>query len=171
MNRTEKLIASTGLGIGAVFGISGSLYSEPVVLQSVLYEISSIGLVVAAALLTVKYIRRNNDLLATGFLVFAIGEAIMTVGIPLGPGAGIHAFAAGMALYVPALLFISIPKTYPTWTRVTGIAAIIPFGISASKVFMGGQILYTDPLPGIGYGLLVLTIIGWIWTIMKDEGQ
>lgn len=169
MIRTERIIASIGLAIGALFGALGSIFVDPPVLQTVLYEISSVGLVVATAFLTIKYIRTNMDFLATGFLIFAIGEAIMTVGMPLGADGGMAAFGAGLALYVPALLFISIPKYFPVIFRITGIAASIPFAISASKIFLGKQVLSTEALPGIGYGLLVITIIGWIWTILKQK--
>lgn len=167
MNKNDKLIAITGLAIGAIFGMSGSIFSEPEVLQTCLYEISSLGLTAATAFLAIKYYRQQNDYVGTGFLLFAIAEAIMTVGTPLGQIGGQPAFGAGMAMYVPGLLFISIPKVFPLIPRLTGIAACIPFGIAGSRIFMGEQVLSTSALPGAAYGLLTLTIIGWIWSIWK----
>lgn len=168
MNRKLNIIASIGLAIGALFGTSGSIFTEPI-LQIVLYQISSIGLTVACAILTIKFLRENNDLIAAGFLLFAIGEAVMTAGAASGSVGGQASFGAGMALYVPALFLISIPKTFPLWTRISGIAATIPFSTAASIIFLGGQALSTSPIPGAGYGLLVITIIGWILTIVRKE--
>lgn len=169
MNQSEKILSSIGLGIGAVFGVCGSIFSEPPVLQTVFYEISSIGLTAATAFLAVKFLREQNDFIATGFLLFAIAEAIMTVGTPSGQVGGQPAFGAGMAMYVPGLLFISIPSGFPILVRITGIAAAIPFTIAAAKIFTGEQVLSTTPLPGAGYGLLIITIIGWVWTIWRKK--
>jgi uncharacterized membrane protein YhhN len=162
MKKSEKILASVGLGMGAVFGVLGSVFSDPLVLQTALYEISSIGLTTAAAFLAVKFMREQKDFIAAGFLLLAIGEAIMTIG-------GQDAFAAGMALYIPAFLLISIPKHFPLVVRITGVAASIPFAIAVIKMYMGEEIPSTSPLPGAGYGLLTLTIIGWIWTIMQKS--
>ena len=168
MNYKTNMLASIGLAIGAIFGMSGSFITEPT-LQIALYEISSIGLTAALVLLAVKFIRAEKDFLSTGFLLLAIAEAIMTTGSALGAVGGQPSFGAGMALYVPALLFISIPKEFPLWTRLTGIAASIPFAIAASKIFMGEEVLSTSALPGAGYGLLTLTIVGWIIVLLREN--
>ena len=168
MNRTSNTLASIGLAVGAVFGISGSIFTEPT-LQIALYQISSVALTAACALLTVKFLRDGKDYAATGFLLFAIGEAVMSAGTALGQVGAQPAFAAGMALYVPAFLFISLPREFPTWCRFTGVAATIPFSIAASKIYLGGQALSTSAFPGAGYGLLTLTIIGWILTLLRED--
>lgn len=170
MNQKLNNLASVGLAVGAIFGTSGSMFTEPVT-QVVQYEISSIGLVVASVLLTLKYLREEKDFIAAGFLVFAIGEAVMTTGAASGPVSGQSSFGAGMALYVPAFLLISIPKGFPLWARITGIAATIPFLIAASIIFLGGEILSTSPIPGIGYGLLVISIIGWILSLWREKSK
>lgn len=168
MNRTNNRIASIGLAIGAIFGLAGSLVSGPQ-LQIFLYEFSSVGLTAACVLLAMKFLRQKQDIVATGFLLLAIGEAVMSVGTAAGQLGGQAAFGAGMALYVPALLFISIPPKFPLWVRLMGIAASIPFAIAAATIFMGGQILSTAALPGAGYGLLTLTIVGWIGTLLQEK--
>ena len=168
MNRTTNMLAASGLAVGAVFGMSGSFFADPTV-QAALYEISSVGLTAACALLTVKYLREGKDHVATGFLLFAIGEAVMSMGSAMGQVGGQPSFAAGMALYVPAFLFISIPKVYPTWCRLAAIAATIPFCIAAATIYLGGQMLSTSPIPGAGYGLLTLAIIGWIVTLVRES--
>jgi len=56
-----------------VFGVAGSVVVQPD-LQAVLWAIDSVGLVMATALLALKYFRKRYDLVAGGFLVFAIGD-------------------------------------------------------------------------------------------------
>ena len=168
MKQQLNLIACLGLATGAIFGMSGSMVANPI-LQTVLYEISSIGLVIAFALLTIKFIREQKDFLAAGFLLFAIAEAVMTSGAALGQIGGQASFGAGIAFYVPALLLLSIPKGFPLWIRIAGIATTIPFAISASKIFLGEVLLSTSSIVGAAYGLLVLTIIGWIITLIRER--
>jgi len=163
---TQNVVASAGLAVGAVFGLAGS-FVQGEGLQHSFYEISSLGLILGCVLLTLKFFRAANDWVAAGFLTFGIAEAIMSVGTAAGDLGGQSSFAAGMALYVPAFLLVSLPKGMPLAPRITGVAACIPFGISAAKVFWGGQALPSDPIVGAGYGLLVLTIIGWIWMLMR----
>ncbi|MBK8505067.1 MAG: hypothetical protein IPL46_24405 [Saprospiraceae bacterium] len=160
------LIACAGLAIGAIFGIFGSLVADPI-MQILLYEISSVGLTSGCALLTIKYIQEKEELMAAGFLLFAIAEAVMSGGSAVGQIGGQAAFGAGLALYLPALWLISSTKKFSILFRFTGIAATIPFGIAAAKIFMGTEVLSTSALPGAGYGLLSLTIFGWIWSLLK----
>ncbi len=167
MNRNVNLVAIIGLAIGAIFGLSGSFVTDPIV-TIVLYEISSVGLIVSLTILALKFLKEDRLLLATGFLLFSIGEAIMSGGTAAGELGGQAAFGGGMALYGPALLLISIPKKFPIWGRMTGLAACIPFGLVASKIFLGEVVLSSSALPGAGYGLLTLTIISWIWTLAKE---
>ena len=91
----------------------------------------------------------------------------MSGGSVAGQVGGQPSFAAGMALYVPALLFIFIPKGFDLWIRIAGIVTTIPFLIAASKIFYGGQVLSTSALPGTGYGLLTVTFIGIIITLLR----
>lgn len=170
MNRNINLLAAIGLAIGAGFGMSGSFVSDPVT-QIVLYEISSVGLTAACVLLGIKFLRDQQDIIAAGFLLFAIAEAVMTAGAALGQVGGQPSFGAGMALYVPSFLLISIPKGFQLWNRITGIAAAIPFAIGASKIFLGELVPSTSALPGAGYGLLTITIIGWIITLLRERNQ
>jgi len=167
MNRSVNLLAIIGLAIGAVFGLSGSFVSDPII-KVVLYEISSIGLIVALTILAIRFLKEDHIFLATGFLLFSIGEAVMSGGTAAGELGGQPAFGGGMALYVPALLLISISKKFPAWGRMLGLAACIPFGLVASKIFLGEVVLSSSALAGVGYGLLTLTIISWMLTLYKE---
>lgn len=68
-----NLVAAFGLALGAVFGMAGTFMVQPN-LQALLWAIDGVGLVMATALLTLKYFRTGNDLIAAGFLVFAIAR-------------------------------------------------------------------------------------------------
>src|SRR5258707_11968058 len=98
-----NLAAAIGLALGAVFGMAGTLVTQPK-LQAALWAIDSVGLVMAAALLSLKFFRKASDLVAAGFLVFAIGEGVMLSGTSAGPAGSVPAFAAGTALWAAALL-------------------------------------------------------------------
>ena len=49
-------------------------------LRAASWAIDSVGLIVATSLLTLKWFGRGKDFLAAGFMVFAIGEAVMLSG-------------------------------------------------------------------------------------------
>jgi hypothetical protein len=72
-------------------------------------------------------------------------------------------------LYVPALWLIGVPAGLWLWLRIIVVLASIPFGVAAAKIFWGHIIPSTSPLPGIGYGLLTLAIIGWIISILRNK--
>jgi hypothetical protein len=168
-DRTKNLVASVGLAFGAVFGLAGTLVTESN-LQSTLWAIDSCGLVLACALLTLKFFRKGSDIVASGFLVFAIGEAVMLSETSAGVPTMIPAFAAGTALWATALMLISIPREFSGWIRVTGFIASILFAITSLRIFWGDPVGPTaSPLPFFAYPFLVLTFIGWIWTLLKEN--
>jgi hypothetical protein len=80
MKNPINIIAAIGLALGAVFGMAGTFAAQPN-LQAVLWAIDGAGLVMAAAVLAVKYFRKEHDVIAAGFLVFAIAEAVMLSGL------------------------------------------------------------------------------------------
>src|SRR5512139_3681667 len=108
MHRSINVIAAVGLALGGALGMAGALVAQQNV-QAILWAVDGSGLVMAAALLATKYFRAGNDVVAGGFLVFAIGEGVIMLSGPAGGLAGsIPAFAAGSALWGTALLLISV---------------------------------------------------------------
>jgi hypothetical protein len=89
-NRTLDSIAAGGLLVGAVFGLAGTLVASPT-LEASLWAIDSVALVVATSLLALRYFRAGVDVVAAGFLVFAIGEGVLLLGTAAGPGMGMGA--------------------------------------------------------------------------------
>ena len=169
MQNSINVIASVGLALGGTLGLAGAMVAQPNV-QGILWAIDGAGLVMAASLLAVKYVRTGNDVVAGGFLVFAIGEGLILLSAPAAGFAGsISAFAAGTALWGTALLLISIPRLFTVPTRIVGIVSAILFIITAARIFSGEQLLPTSaPLPTYAYPLLVATFVGWIWTLWRE---
>ena len=169
-HRKLNIVAATALAIGAVFGLAGTIVTHSH-LQATLWAIDSVGLVMATTLLTVKFLRKGCDVIAAGFLVFAIGEGVILSGTAAGLVGSIPSFAAGIALWAAALLLISIPNEFSMWVRVIGIATAILFAVTSARMFWGEPLLPTSsPLPFFGYPFLVITIVGWITYLLKEHG-
>ena len=160
-------IAASGLLVGAGFGLAGPLVKSPH-LQASLWAIDSVGLVIASSLLALKYVRAGEDVVAGGFLVFAIGEGVLLSGTAAGPSGSVPAFAAGTALWAAALALVSAPRLMPTWLRTLGAIAACLFALTSACIYAGEELLPTSaPLPFFAYPLLVATLLGWAWTLMK----
>jgi hypothetical protein len=138
--------------------------------QAILWAVDGAGLVMAASLLAMKYFRTGNDVVAGGFLVFAIGEGLILLSAPAAGLAGsVTAFAGGTALWGTALLLVSIPKLFALPIRILGIVSAGLFILTSARIFWGEQLLPTSaPLPTYAYPLLVATFVGWIWTLWRE---
>jgi hypothetical protein len=93
-------------------------------LQAILWAIDGAGLVTATALLTIKYFRTGNDVVAGGFLVFAIGEGVLLSSAAADPESSIPSFAAGITLWGTALLLVSVPRLFALPVRIIGVATV-----------------------------------------------
>ena len=165
-NSTDIVIVA-GLIAGATLGVGGTLVSSDAARQ-LLWLIDGVGVVVATALLAVRFLRSGNDMIAAGFIVFALGETLLISGTAAGLDASVPSFGGGVALWAAALLLISVPTTLATWVRLAGVAAAVPFAVVAVRIFWGEMLLPTTaPLPFFGYPLLILTFVGWIATLLK----
>lgn len=141
-------------------------------LQAAFWAVDGVGLVVATALLAMRFFRTGNDVVAAGFLVFTIGESVMLAGTAESLAGSVPSFAAGSALWSAALLLTSVPKEFASWIRLVGTVGAILFAITAARIFWGEQVLpTTSPLPFFAYPFLVLTFAGWIWTLLKRDGE
>lgn len=168
--RTLDVIAAVGLAIGGLFGLAGTFVGRADLRQA-FWAIDGVALVVATALLTVKYLRQGNDWLAAGFLVFVVGESLLLSGLAAGLEGSLPSFGAGVALWATALLLTSIPRTFANWIRVVSTVACALFAVTAGRIFWGELLLPTSaPLPSLGYPFLVLTFAGWIWTLLRSDG-
>jgi hypothetical protein len=166
-NRTLNHIAIVGLVLGAVLGMAGTV--APPNLQEVLWAIDSAALVAATSLLSLKFFRKGNDLVAAGFLVYALGESVTLSGTAAGATGSVPAFAAGAALWATALLLVSVPREFAIGARAVGLIAAVLFGVTSFRIFWGELLLPTaSPLPFYAYPFLVFTFVGWIWSLVRE---
>ena len=168
MSGKINVIAAVGLAVGGALGMAGAMVSQQNV-QAILWAIDGAGM--AASLLAMKYFRTGNDVVAGGFLVFAIGEGLILLSAPAaGLTGSITAFAGGTALWGTALLLVSIPKLFAVPIRILGIVSAGLFILTSARIFWGEQLLPTSaPLPTYAYPLLVATFVGWIWTLWRES--
>ena len=71
-----RILASLGLAIGGIFGMAGS-FAPSASLRSIAWGIDGTSLVMASAFLTLKFFREGKEIVAAGFLVFAVGEGVI----------------------------------------------------------------------------------------------
>lgn len=141
-------------------------------LRGLAWGLDGTGLVMASAVLTLTFYRRGQDLVASGFLVFAIGQGLILSGAAMDLAASGPSFGAGTSLWATALVLISVPSAFPLLVRCLGFAAALLMGATALQIFAGAQITpTTSPLPFYAYPLLVATLAGWIWTLLKMEDR
>jgi hypothetical protein len=168
-NKNLNIIASLGLALGGIFGMAGTFVGQAN-LRNISWGIDGLGLIVATCLLTIKYFRKGCDFIAAGFLVFAIGESVMLAGTAAGLDASVPSFAAGTSMWATAILLISFPAEFSPWARLIGFTTSALFYITAAKIFWGAPITpLSSPLPFFAYPFLVLTFIGWIVTLLKEN--
>ena len=166
---TADLVPFVGLTTGATFGIAGTFVSSDAVRQ-VFWLIDGIGVIVATALLAVRFLRSGDDTVAAGFLVFALGESLLVSGTAAGLEASVPSFGGGVALWAAGLLLISLPARLAVWVRAAGVGAALLFGVVAARIFLGERLLPTSqPLPFFAYPLLVVTFFGWVVTILRGR--
>lgn len=168
MRNPLKIVAVIGLVLGGALGMLGTLVSVQNV-RAVAWAIDGTSLIVATCLLALMYFRKGEDCVAAGFLVYAIGEAVMLGGTAGSLEASVPSFAAGTALWAAGLLLVSVPRTFIIWTRIAGLVGAVLFATTSLRIFWGEPLLpISKPLPYMAYPFLVLTFIGWIWTLLKQ---
>jgi hypothetical protein len=161
--QSSRLISSGGLVLGSVLGMAGTFVPSASV-RGLLWGLDGTALVVAAALLTIHYFRKGNDVVAAGFLVFVVGQALILSGAAMDFAASGPVFGAGAVLWAASLLLLSAPKVAAPWVRIVGVIAGILFLVVAIRLFIGGALTaLSQPLPFFAYPFLVATLLGWAW--------
>ena len=160
-----RVLASVGLAVGGVFGLAGT-FAPSASLRGLAWGIDGVGLVMASAVLTLVFSRRGQDLVASGFLVFAVGEGIILSGAAMDLTASVPSFGAGTSLWALALILICIPRVFPLTVRLLGLLAAVLFAATTLLIFAGLQVTpTTSPLPFYAYPVLVATLGRWIWSL------
>jgi hypothetical protein len=165
-----RVIAAVGLAVGGVFGIAGTFAPSPP-LRGLAWGLDGVGLVTASAILTIWFYRRGQDLMAAGFLVFLVGQALILSVAAMDLRASVPSFGAGISLWAVALLLVSFPPVFPSVVRALGALSALLFAITALRIFGGVEITpLSSPVPFYAYPVLVATMGGWIWTLLKAAG-
>ena len=158
-----RLIAASGLVVGAVLGMVGT-FAPSAALRGLAWGLDGTALIVASALLTVHHFRRGNDLAAAGFLVFVVGEALLLSGAAMTLEASAPSFAAGVGLWAASLVLVSASNTMPLLVKGVGFIAAVLFAVVALQIFMGDALTpLSEPLPFFAYPFLAATLFGWAW--------
>jgi hypothetical protein len=164
---STDIVVVAGLIAGATLGVGGTLVSSDAARQ-LLWLIDGVGVVVATALLAVRFLRSGDDMIAAGFIVFALGETLLISGTAAGLDASVPSFGGGVALWAAGLLLINAPPTLPRWIRSAGFVAALLFAVVAARIFRGEHLLPTSaPLPFFAYPFVVLNFLGWSATVLK----
>ena len=162
-DRFPRLLAATGLIIGAVLGMAGT-FVPSASLRGLLWGLDGIALIVAVALLTIHHFRRGTDVVAAGFLVFVVGEALVVASAAMDLVASGPVFSAGAGLWAASLILVSAPNVMPSWVRVVATIAALLFAVVAAQGFMGRALTpLSQPLPFLAYPFLAATLLGWAW--------
>jgi len=161
-------IAAPSLVIGAILGMAGT-FATSSSLRGLAWGVDGTMLTAAAVLLTVHHFRRGNDAAAAGFLIFAIGEALILPGASMELAASAPAFAAGCALWAVSLALISASGIMPLLFRTSGAVGSVLFAIVAVEIFQGLPLTpLSQPLPFFAYPFLAATLFGWAWVHFRN---
>ncbi|MCE3284771.1 MAG: hypothetical protein K0R70_1027 [Steroidobacteraceae bacterium] len=156
-------VAPICLVVGAVLGLGGS-FAPSASLRGLAWGIDGIALIVAASLLATYLLRRGQDTVAAGFLIFIAGQSLVVSGSALSLEASAPVFGAGAGLWAAALMVISVPDLMPKVVRVVGCVAALLLAATAVQIFAGRSLTpLSEPLPFFAYPLLVFTLLGWAW--------
>lgn len=162
-DQMSRLISSGGLVIGSALGMAGTFVPSAAV-RGLLWGLDGVALVVAAALLTVHHFRKGNDVVAAGFFVFVVAEALILSSAAMDLAASGPLFGAGASLWAASLCLLSAPRVAAIWVRVVGAIAALLFAIVAMQLFARqGLTPLSQPLPFFAYPFLVATLLGWAW--------
>jgi len=165
---SSRIIAPIGLVTGSLLGMAGSLVASSS-LRGLLWGFDGIFLIVATALLAVYHLRKGNEMLAAGFLVFVVAQTLVLSVAAMDPAVSGPVFAAGVGLWATSLIMVSTSRILPSWLRVAGTLAASLFALVAVQMFLGQELTpLSKPLPTFAYPFLVITLIGWAWIHYRD---
>ncbi len=161
------ITAASGLVIGAVLGMVGSIFPSDS-FRNIMWGVGSASLILSALLLTMFYFRKSWDVVAAGFLAYAIAEAVVFSSCATSIENNIGTLGAGVFLWSLSIGVLSLQNVFPLFVRITGIIAAVLFAVSALRVFTGDNLTaLSKPLPFLAYPFFAATLIGWAWTILK----
>jgi hypothetical protein len=166
--QTSRFISSGGLVIGSALGMAGT-FAPSASVRGLLWGLDGVALVVAAALLSIHYLRKGNDVIAAGFLVFTVGQALVLSTAAMDLEASGPTFGAGASLWAASLYLLSTPRVAVLWVRIAGAIAGTMFLVVSMQLCSGHALTaLSHPLPYFAYPFLVATLLGWAWERLRS---
>ena len=163
------LLAPFCLVVGALLGLAGAFVPSSS-LRGLAWGLDGVALVTAGAILIIHHYRQGHDIVATGFVVFTVGQSLVLAGAAMSPEASIPSFAAGAALWSVSLALVSVPRVFPIAVRALGFVAAPLFAAMSVQVFAGRTLTpLSEPLPFFAYPFLVGTLLGWAWASLRGR--
>lgn len=162
-DRYVTQVAPAALVIGALLGVAGTFVPSAST-RGVLWGLDATALIVATAILTMHHLRRGNDAVAAGFLVFVVAETLIVAGSGMTLEEVGPLFGAGAALWAASMTLVSAPRVMPTWLRLVALVGSVLLLVVAVRIFGGSPLTpLTRPLPFFAYPFLAATLVGWAW--------
>ena len=159
------IITAVGFLTGCILGMAGSFVPSDIA-RNILWAIDSCGIILAAALLALYLSKKGYDIVAAGFLIFAIAETVVFFSCAGELNANIPAFGTGVCLWALSIAVVSSQKLFPLFVRGTGIISALLFAVTAFQIFTGHPATaLTKPLPFFAYPFYAATLAGWGWTV------
>jgi len=141
-------------------------------MRALAWGVDGIALVTAGAVLFVYHFRHGHDTVATGFVVFTVGQTLVLSGAAMSLEASAPSFAAGAALWAVSLTLVSAPRVFPIIVRACGFIAAVLFAVTSLLIFAGKPLTpLSEPIPFFAYPFLVFTMFGWAWACLRSPGQ
>jgi hypothetical protein len=163
----ERMVVIGGVATGVVLGLAGNVFESGTRERDIAHALSSIGLVVAAAVLAVRLARSGYVPAAAGFAIFGIAEMmIWSTGGPSASGAE-GTFAMAVLFSAPGLGLVATAPGLPTWSRAAGALAAVLFAVHGFRYLGGATVTSEDGIVGVAYMLLALASLGWAWAVLR----
>jgi hypothetical protein len=157
--RAERITIVVGLLTAVGAGMAAGMF-ESVTAQTLLYAASSLGWVVATAILALRHVESADWIVAAGFMILAVAEMLLWVGGRPGDLAYESAFAGGAMFYAPGLLMVGIPPVYGRIVRFFSLAAALVWALFTALYFTGSDVSSTGLLAIAGYVLVSGVFVG-----------
>lgn len=166
-----RLLAACGLVTGGVLGIAGCFMPVDAH-RGLAWGIDGVGLVMAAAVLTMHYSRRGNDLAAAGFLTFCVGETLILAGAAMSLMTSVPTYGAGVSLWAAGLVMVSLAGVFPRWLCALGCLAAVLLAVVSVRIFFGEALSpLARPLPFLAYPPFAATLFGWAWCLATHPAR
>lgn len=167
--RADTTLIVVGLAVAVILGIGGSSFTAQTA-QGILYALSSLGWVIAAALLTVRHVAASENIAAAAFMVLTIAETLLWVSGRPGDPNYLVGFAGGTMFYVAGFFLLGLSPSYSKAVRGLSLATALTWGIYSTRFLVGGELTATDPISLAGYVLVGATFVGVILATRKRAG-